>query len=537
MQGETTPNDSNRDGVLTAGVDQIRYMEKFLVDRPLPSGEYEIDRKEVWIDFLVCDYVLSHDWTITVNAPEGVLHEAFFDPVTDGAAVAADGTNGVLKPASFTGDDGASATIERIEWESGTVKLEVSPHTAVAGHILDFIELDGTASLSLNADQATVDAANDTLSWSVASQPWENGDELMVRVRRSTPASAAAQTPSTTPLPTPAPASETVSAPTPTPVSTAQACDLMDTPYDTLATASAPGEEWRMEIRDSGPDRHIVSKITDHEGVILGKGEIIVKDRTRYSRESMPVDPSVYGEWRVHGTNVPQSLPIPCVDTSSFEQGASGASDEPHLTSEKFLSEEEGAMRNEYWADATGRPIRARRTIFPPEYDGVSNTETGVMEFTYSGYGDPNIIEAPCASAAPDQADNPGLMRDCINLLAAKDALRGTATLNWSVDNAITSWDGVKVSGSPGRVTELNLSSKDLTGTIPPDLRRLDGLEHLLLTDNQLTGEIPAALGDLANLRALRLGNNQLTGCIPPALRDVDDNDLDSLGLPDCATP
>ena len=111
------------------------------------------------------------------------MHEAFFDPVTDGTAVAADDANGVLKPATFTGADGASATIERIEWESGTVKLEVSPHTVVAGHAVDFIELDGSVSLSLHADQATVDAANDTLSWSVASQPWDDGDELMVRVR------------------------------------------------------------------------------------------------------------------------------------------------------------------------------------------------------------------------------------------------------------------------------------------------------------------------------------------------------------------
>ena len=122
----------------------------------------------------------------------------------------------------------------------------------------------------------------------------------------------------------------------------------------------------------------------------------------------------------------------------------------------------------------------------------------------------------PCGLAVPDQADNPGLMRDCINLLAAKDALRGTATLNWSVDTAITDWDGVTIEGSPSRVTQLELTSKGLTGTIPPDLGRLDGLEHLKLADNQLTG------------------------CVPPALRDVDDNDLDSLGLQDCqeaATP
>ena len=216
-----------------------------------------------------------------------------------------------------------------------------------------------------------------------------------------------------TSVPAPTAASAAASAPTPapkpTPVSAAQACDLMDTPYDTLATGSAPGEELRWEMRDSGPDRHIVATTTDHEGVLLGKGEMIIKDRTRYSRESMPGNPEVYREWLVHGANVPQSLPIPCVDTSSFEQGASGASDEPHLTSEMFLSEEEGTVRNEYWADATGRPIRGRRTFFPPEYDGVSNTETGVMEFKYSGYGEPNIIAAPCAIAAPDQGDNPDL--------------------------------------------------------------------------------------------------------------------------------
>ena len=122
----------------------------------------------------------------------------------------------------------------------------------------------------------------------------------------------------------------------------------------------------------------------------------------------------------------------------------------------------------------------------------------------------------PCGLAVPNQSDNPGLMRDCINLLAAKDTLRGSATLNWSVDTPISDWDGVRVLGSPTRVTELNLSSSDLTGTIPP------------------------VLGYLSNLQDLHLGDNQLTGCIPPALRGVDNNDLDSLGLQDCqeaATP
>ena len=35
---------------------------------------------------------------VTVTAPTGTLHEAFFDPVAIGTTIGADGTNGVLKP-------------------------------------------------------------------------------------------------------------------------------------------------------------------------------------------------------------------------------------------------------------------------------------------------------------------------------------------------------------------------------------------------------------------------------------------------------
>ena len=132
-QGEPTAVDFDGDGNFTAESDGIEFTETFATARPLPAGEYQIVRKEVWPRYLPCDYVLDNEWTITVEAPEGTLHEAFFDPVTDGTAVAADGTNGVLKPAMFTGIDGAAASVERIAWESGTVKLEVSPHTGLSG--------------------------------------------------------------------------------------------------------------------------------------------------------------------------------------------------------------------------------------------------------------------------------------------------------------------------------------------------------------------------------------------------------------------
>ena len=165
--------------------------------RPLYEGTYRFHFNHRGPYFSRCDGdTIRYEWTVTVDAPEGTLHEAFFDPVTDGTAVAADSANpstgsgqaGVLNPATFTDANSASATIERIAWEpgtgeSGTVKLKLSPHNGMAGHAVDFIGLDGTVSLSLQVADATVDATNGTLSWTVTSQPWQNGDKLMLRVR------------------------------------------------------------------------------------------------------------------------------------------------------------------------------------------------------------------------------------------------------------------------------------------------------------------------------------------------------------------
>ena len=189
-QGETTPYDIDGDGKLTTWVDGIEFTETFSTTRPLPVGKYKLVRKEVWGYFLACNYVLSDNWKVTVTAPTGTLHELFFDPVTVGSAVAADAANGTLEPRGFTGVGGVSATIGRIAYESGAVKLNVTPVTALAGHVVDVIELDGGVSLSLSVASATVDDANDTLSWSVSSAPWEDGDKLMVRIRE-----AAAPTP------------------------------------------------------------------------------------------------------------------------------------------------------------------------------------------------------------------------------------------------------------------------------------------------------------------------------------------------------
>ena len=124
--------------------------------------------------------------------------------------------------------------------------------------------------------------------------------------------------------------------------------------------------------------------------------------------------------------------------------------------------------------------------------------------------GPPAPPPPACGLAVPDHTSNPGLRRDCFALLDLKDTLRGTGTLNWSVDTTIADWDGVTVAGTPQRVTKLELANRSLTGSIPASLGKLD-------------------------LTTLKLAGNSLTGCIPLALRDVPTNDLDDLGLPDCS--
>ena len=109
-------------------------------------------------------------------------------------------------------------------------------------------------------------------------------------------------------------------------------------------------------------------------------------------------------------------------------------------------------------------------------------------------------------------SNNPGLTADCAALLAARDTLAGTATLNWSANAPITTWDGVTLGGSPLRVIKLQLPNKGLTGEIPTELGSLANLQELWLGGNQLTGEVPTELGSLANLQSLSLWGNQLTG-------------------------
>ena len=139
------------------------------------------------------------------------------------------------------------------------------------------------------------------------------------------------------------------------------------------------------------------------------------------------------------------------------------------------------------WADLGTIPV--------PLDDGLSGTGR-------YRYGD--VVIALAVPPPPSCADA-SLAADCAVLLAARDALAGDGALNWSADTPLTEWDGVTVSGTPRRVTGLDLRDRGLTGSIPPEL-----------------GSLPPTLV------AVWLTGNAFTGCVPERLR-LAENDLETL--------
>jgi len=184
------PYDWSGDGVN----DRFGYGRRIASVRPLPAREYRFFFEGMWAGVLICNGYSDaeknyYELVVDVTAPAGTLHEAFFDPVSDGDAVGVSGANGVLEPSSFTFDSAGDVKIERIEWEANRLEIEFSPHNRLAGHHIDFIALDGTVSLRLDFDHASEigEGTSRALSWNVCEQPWSEGDLLMLRIAAGVP--------------------------------------------------------------------------------------------------------------------------------------------------------------------------------------------------------------------------------------------------------------------------------------------------------------------------------------------------------------
>lgn len=117
---------------------------------------------------------------------------------------------------------------------------------------------------------------------------------------------------------------------------------------------------------------------------------------------------------------------------------------------------------------------------------------------------------------------------ECEALVALFNSTGGDAwtnKTNWLTDSAISSWYGVVVSS--GHVTELQLYTNNLTGSLPAALGNLTELYYFHFAENHLTGSIPSELASLQKMLYFYLSDNQLTGTIPsflfsyPLVRDI----------------
>ena len=179
------------------GRDQALFVPRrsgaFDTARPLPAGEYKFNTYYMLHSEILCDAIPEaakkrFEVFVNVTAPAGTVHEAFFDPVAIGTAVGAGRSNGMLEPAAFT-VSGVITALQTLKWQGGSLTLELSSAASLSGHALDFIALDGSVALSLVGGATTASIH----TWSIADQPWQAGDLLMLRIREPRATTSATQ--------------------------------------------------------------------------------------------------------------------------------------------------------------------------------------------------------------------------------------------------------------------------------------------------------------------------------------------------------
>ncbi|ESR49575.1 hypothetical protein CICLE_v10030526mg [Citrus x clementina] len=87
---------------------------------------------------------------------------------------------------------------------------------------------------------------------------------------------------------------------------------------------------------------------------------------------------------------------------------------------------------------------------------------------------------------------------------------------NWNTSSSVCNWTGVTCDVRTHRVTALNISGLNLTGTIPSELGNLSSLQTLDLSFNWFSGSIPASIFNMSSLLSIRFTNNTLFGELPP---------------------
>lgn len=149
---------------------------------------------------------------------------------------------------------------------------------------------------------------------------------------------------------------------------------------------------------------------------------------------------------------------------------------------------------------------------FANSVEGLKHDQSGTNQSQIINRSDHRMLSAAVAS------------QDVTALLALKNSIRHDPTRaleSWknSSDHCAT-WAGVTCNQN-GEVVGINLSGRNLTGTITPLIGNFTHLSWLNLSTNFFTGIIPPELGSCHNLSILDLRMNRLTGEIPSQLGNL----------------
>ena len=163
---------------------------------------------------------------------------------------------------------------------------------------------------------------------------------------------------------------------------------------------------------------------------------------------------------------------------------------------------------------------------------------------TYETHCRSNAETAPPGDLVPKLAASEDFVSDCIALLkaTAKLTLGGNTDINWltemspnlplldTLEMGMSRWNGVGIEDvnppdQDYRITRVDLSGQDLSGTLAPEWAELTALTSLDLSNNDLSGTVPRDAWTLFDgLETLRLDDNKDLLPSPPLNLSADLN-------------
>ncbi|GLT30530.1 hypothetical protein SLA2020_053240 [Shorea laevis] len=115
----------------------------------------------------------------------------------------------------------------------------------------------------------------------------------------------------------------------------------------------------------------------------------------------------------------------------------------------------------------------------------------------------------------------PGNTTDHMALKAFKSKISNDSQgilKSWNDSIHFCRWEGITCSRRRDRVTILDLSSRNLVGSLSPFIGNLSFLRKIKLSNNSFHGDIPPEIGRLFRLEVLYLNNNSFEGKLPSNL-------------------